>query len=228
MDQRVDIPLLKSLPAELKSGMTRDRDHRRQHFCYKNAKWFIIGGALAFILFIAVAGLVVYHYYDHQTYRSLKKCLYDMPVYEAMPYLVVPSGRCNDEDITMLDLKHFTNLRNITIGSECFMYVTKVLIEGLNDLVGIQIGKNSFTHAIDSFGFTSSSFYLRDCPNIYNLEIDSFSFSDYSTCIISNVPSLKKIIMGGILIDSYSFFFASLELKGGLYCIPDYQTCPSF
>ena len=208
--------------------MTRDREYRRQHFCYKNAKWFIIGGVLAFIHFVTVAGLIVYHYYDHQTYRSLKKCLYDMPVYEAMPYLVVPSGRCNDEDITVLDLKHFTNLRNITIGSECFMYVTKVLIEGLDDLVGIQIGKNSFTHAIDTFGLTSSSFYLRDCPNLDTFEIGPFSFSDYTTCIISNVPSLKKIIMGDILVDSCSFFYASLELKGGLYCIPDDQICLPF
>ena len=108
------------------------------------------------------------------------------------------------------------------------MYVTKVLIEGLDDLVGIQIGKNSFTHAIDTFGLTSSSFYLRDCPNLDTFEIGSFTFSDYTTCIISNVPSLKKIIMGDILVDSCSFFYASLELKGGLYCIPDDQICLPF
>ena len=209
---------MKDLPAELKSGMARDKEHRRRHFCSHHRNWIILGVVSAFLLLYGLAILIVLIIYDHKTYRSLKKCLPDMMVSEDMTELVVPSGRCNEDYVSILDLKHFTKLRNITVGDECFMYVGEVKIEGLKDLTAIQIGQNSFTTAIDSFAATYNSFYLTGCPSIKSLTIGSFSFSTYRTCIISNVPSLEKIDMESQGTDSYSFLYASLELKGILPC----------
>ena len=39
------------------------------------------------------------------------------------------------------------------------------------------------------------------------------SFYDYTVCEIENVPSLEVIEMGELNIESWNFYYASLELK---------------
>ncbi|OAO15002.1 hypothetical protein AV274_3294 [Blastocystis sp. ATCC 50177/Nand II] len=52
-----------------------------------------------------------------------------------------------------------------------------------------------------------------DCEMLTELKIGCYSFSDYYTCKIENVPSLEVIEMGALNESSSVFFYASLELK---------------
>ena len=47
-----------------------------------------------------------------------------------------------------------------------------------------------------------------------SLKIGRYSFSDYSVCEIENMDALEMIEMGDEIQESYSFYNASLKLKG--------------
>ena len=102
----------------------------------------------------------------------------------------------------------------IEIGDECFENVNEVKLIGLNRLESMVIGMNSFTKKKnDSGNDPSRHFYLKNCERVRELKMGRFSFADYSVCEIENVPSLEVIEMGGLNRDSFSFCYASLELK---------------
>ena len=113
-----------------------------------------------------------------------------------------------------LDLSSLTNLKVFEVGDYSFAFVDEVKLIGLNQLERVVIGKNSFTREKNDCGNDPSRhFYLKDCERVRELKIGRYSFSDYSVCEIENVPSLEVIEMGELDEDSYSFRYASLELK---------------
>ena len=57
---------------------------------------------------------------------------------------------------------------------------------------------------------------MKNCDALKELKIGRFSFSDYSVIEIENVNSLELIEMGEVNNRSFSFLFASLELKSEL------------
>ncbi len=123
-------------------------------------------------------------------------------------------GCCNEEGLKELDLSGFEYLRELKVGSGCFMYVDEVKWVRLNCLESVEIGKNSFTkHMNDSGNDPNRHFYLNYCPKLKSLKIGSYSFSDYSVCEIENVDALEVIEMSGYYRRSDNFFNASLELK---------------
>ena len=76
------------------------------------------------------------------------------------------------------------------------------------------IGMNSFTKVKNDGGSDPNRhFYLKNCERVRELKIGRYSFADYSVCEIENVPSLRVIEMGELNKKSYSFYYASLELK---------------
>ena len=128
--------------------------------------------------------------------------------------IVIASNCCNDTELNVLDMSRFVNLRKLKVGDECFEYVEEVKLIGLSQLERVVIGKNSFTMEKNSCGNDPNRhFYLKNCERVRELKIGCFSFSDYSVCEIENVPSLEVIEMGGWKYRSYSFYYASLELK---------------
>ena len=129
--------------------------------------------------------------------------------------IIVDSNACNDESFTALCLTRFVDLRVFAVGNECFENVDEVKLIGLNQLERVVIGKNSFTKKKNSYGNDPNRhFYLKDCERVRELKIGRYSFSDYRVCKIENVPSLEVIEMGELNENSYSFYYASLELKG--------------
>ena len=125
--------------------------------------------------------------------------------------LIVDRLVCNDEVCTSLDLSSYVSLKLFEVGNKCFMFVDEVKLIGLNRLERVVIGKNSFTKHKNDFPVfinTSRHFCLNNCWRLRELMIGCFSFSDYSVCEIENVPSLEVIEM-----NSYNFYYASLELK---------------
>ena len=125
--------------------------------------------------------------------------------------LIVDSTTCNDECLKGLDLSSFLNLRVFEVGDECLKNVTEVKLIGLSQLERVVIGKHCFRR-IDSCN-SKGHFYLKNCERLRELIIGCYSFSDYSVCVIENVPSLEVIEMGELNEDSYNFKYSSLELK---------------
>ena len=173
----------------------------RREWCGKYWKWISIS-------------FIVSKLQQRSTFNHLSECV-GSSITKDMTELVVPSNRCNSRKIKVLDFQAFPQLKSIEIGDECFMYVNKVKLIGLNQLESVVIGQNSFTkkNSWPRFIHLYRHFYLKNCEKLRVLKIGRYSFSDYSVCVIENVPSLEVIEMGDLNEWSSNFSFASLELK---------------
>ena len=128
--------------------------------------------------------------------------------------LVIPPNCCNETEWSVFDVSELKWLKSIEIGDECFENVEEVKLIGLNRLERVVIGKNSFTkHKNDWDSDPNRHFYLKNCERLRELKTGCFSFSDYSSFVIENVPSLEVIEMGELNGDGCNFYYASLELK---------------
>ena len=131
-----------------------------------------------------------------------------------MEVMIVDNNACNDKCFTALVLSLFSNLKVFEVGDYSFAFVEEVKLIGLNQLVRVVIGMNSFTKEKNSVGNDPNRhFYLKNCERLRELKIGCYSFSDYSVCEIENVPSLEVIEMGELNEVSASFHYASFELK---------------
>ena len=125
--------------------------------------------------------------------------------------IVIASNCCNDNELSVLDLSRFVNLRELNVGDECFENVKEVKLIGMNRLERVVIGVNSFTkkNTWPSYDPTRH-FYLKNCERLRELKMGCYSFSDYTVCEIENVPSLEVIEMGELNEGGGNFFYASL------------------
>ena len=131
-----------------------------------------------------------------------------------MDAMIIEPHCCNEGELTVLDLSRFVFLRELRVGDECFENVNEVKLMGLKKLEKVVIGKNCFTRYKNGSGLNPNRcFNLMDCEMLTELKIGCYSFSDYYTCKIENVPSLEVIEMGALNESSSVFFYASLELK---------------
>ena len=87
------------------------------------------------------------------------------------------------------------------------------MIDGLNELKSLKIGKNSFTRRTDNN--SSRSFVISNCIELESIEIGHHSFSDYGGGFkLVNLPKLSTIKIGEIGYDSYNFRYSSFVVKG--------------
>ena len=127
---------------------------------------------------------------------------------------IVVNDGLNEPDFTGFDLSGFSKLKRLEIGNDCFSYVEEVKLIGLNELESVEIGENSFTKNERGDGYDpNGQFYLKNCPKLKSLKMGRYSFSDYTVIEIENVDALEVIEMGELNEKSYSFNYASLELK---------------
>ena len=128
--------------------------------------------------------------------------------------IAIASNCCNNNELCVLDLSRFVNLRELRVGYYSFASVEEVKLIGLNQLESVVIGEHCFTKQKNSGGYDPNRhFYLKNCERLRELKIGRFSFFYYSVCEIENVPSLEVIEMGDLNGYSYNFYYASLELK---------------
>ena len=130
---------------------------------------------------------------------------------ESVEMLIVDSNTCNDTRFMALDLSVFSNLKVFEVGDYSFVYVNEVKLIGLNQLERVVIGKRCFRKNLEKN--PNRHFDLKNCERLRELKIGRYSFSDYTVCVIENVPSLEVIEMGDLNEESYNFRYASLELK---------------
>ena len=136
-------------------------------------------------------------------------------VLSSLECVIVDSNACNDDSLTHLDLSQQVNMVVFEVGDYSFTFVKEVKLIGLHALERVTIGENSFTKSKRCIGSTPNGcFQLKNCERVKEVKIGRYSFSDYSVCVIENVPSLEVIEMGDVSAESGNFWFASLELKG--------------
>ena len=131
-----------------------------------------------------------------------------------MEVITVGDGMCNKAN-DRIDLSKYFNLKNVSIGNYCFFYQDVLNLTGLHSLERVMIGENSFTKN-DYGNDANRKLYVKNCDALKELKIGRYSFSDYSLIEIENVNSLELIELGGTLLWSYNFCYASLELKSEL------------
>ena len=130
-----------------------------------------------------------------------------------MEVITVGNKLCNGEN-DRIDLSKYFNLKNVSIGNDCFYYQDVLNLTGLHSLERVMIGENSFTKKKGFYGNDANrKLYVKNCDALKELKIGRYSFSDYSLIEIENVNSLELIEMGDMSIESYNFLYASLELK---------------
>ena len=119
----------------------------------------------------------------------------------------IPDDKLNDESITTL---HFSplliHLNKIEIGDECFKYVRKFVIDGLESLKSVRIGMNCFSLSTETP--TDGCFQVTNCSNLTELEIGKSSFIDFKSFKLSNLNSLQSIKFG-----DHCFEYADFSLK---------------
>ena len=145
---------------------------------------------------------------------SFEECWSSSPIPVNTVELVIGNYKCNDYDITELNLTKYRDLKSVTIGGNSFSYVSELKIVGMEKLESVEIGMNSFTKEKYYYGNDPNRhFYLKDCPKLKSLEVGAYSFSDYSVIEIESVDALEVIKIGDLDYWSNNFYHASLELK---------------
>ena len=114
------------------------------------------------------------------------------------------------------NFSRFSILEELIIGNDSFYSVDTFIIDGLNQLKSLEIGINSFTKNKNSYGNDESrSFHLLNCDELKSIEIDEYSFSDYSGGFeLINLPKLSSIKIGEIGSTSNNFYYSSFVIKG--------------
>ena len=133
-----------------------------------------------------------------------------------MEVITVGTNKCNKAN-ERIDLSKYVNLKNVSIGNDCFKNQDVLNLTGLHSLERVMIGENSFTKKKNYKGNDANrKLYVKNCDALKELKIGRFSFSDYSLIEIENVNSLELIEIGDMDDWSCNFFYASLELKSEL------------
>ena len=100
----------------------------------------------------------------------------------------------------------FHQIKSITIGSYGFNHVREFVIDGLESLESVTIGKKCFR--IDDER-DDGICRITNCPNLSQLEIGNWSFQDFKSFELSNLNSIQSIKFGDIC-----FLYADFSLKG--------------
>ena len=147
---------------------------------------------------------------------TANECWSVTPVPLNVEVITVGDGKCNGEN-ERIDLSKYVNLKNVSIGNDCFFYQDVLNLTGLHSLERVMIGEKSFTKYPNSPGNDANrKLYVKNCDALKELKIGRYSFSDYSLIEIENVNSLELIEMGDMNMESNNFLYASLELKSEL------------
>ena len=141
------------------------------------------------------------------------ECWSTTPVLLNVETITVGYNKCNEAN-DRIDLSKYFNLKNVSIGNECFFYQDVLNLTGLHSLERVMIGENSFTMNKNYYeNDANRKLYVKNCDALKELKIGGYSFSDYSVIEIENVNSLELIEIGEVIEDSFNFLSASLELK---------------
>ena len=89
------------------------------------------------------------------------------------------------------------------------------LIDGLNQLKSLKLGKNSFTRIKNNDEYDQSkSFQIINCSLLVSIEIGEYSFYDYGGKFeLKNLNSLTSVKIGVIGSTSRNFRYSSFSIE---------------
>ena len=111
-------------------------------------------------------------------------------------------------DIISFNITNNSNLKRIVIGDSCFGKVRVFELDGLSELESVVIGGSSFS--ISDKERSDGDYRIVNCPKLKSIQIGYYSFWDYHSFELNNLPSLQSIDTGE---DNFKFV-ASLSLTG--------------
>ena len=112
-----------------------------------------------------------------------------------------------DSSVLTFNLSPFSHLKSLIVGDDSFGSSIVFVADGLNELISIHIGMNSFTRRRNGAAErTNREFYLRNCEALRELVIGRYSFSDYVVFDLTNLPHLRTVSIGYYQ-SSYNFYF---------------------
>ena len=107
--------------------------------------------------------------------------------------IVIPDKSLNKpESIILPSFLH--SLKHIVIGDNCFEGVRLFELDGLSELEIIIIGKKSFR--IIGSERTDGTCRIVNCAKLKSIQIGEWSFDDYHSVELNNLPSLQSIDIG--------------------------------
>ena len=126
----------------------------------------------------------------------------------------IPSNSFNESKSFILR-SFIHSLKRMVIGDGCFERVRLFELDGLNELESVVIGKESFTLTKSDVGHwskerTDGAYRIVNCPKLKSLQCGDYSFKDYHSFELNNLPSLQSIDIGW---DCF-FYAPSFSLTG--------------
>ena len=147
---------------------------------------------------------------------TANECWSDTPVPLNVEVITIGNNKCYNAN-DRIDLSKYFNVKNVSIGNNCFFHQDVLNLTGLHSLDRVMIGEYSFQKS--SGNNANRKLYVKNCDALKELKIGRYSFSDYSVIEIENVNSLELIEIGDMNNRSNNFLFASLELKSELWLL---------
>ena len=132
--------------------------------------------------------------------------------------LTIPDGYFNGKSIITFNISNNGELKRIEIGNDSYGDVREFDLEGLSELESVVIGQRSFTYSKEGNDVWKSKrsvgdYRIVNCLKLKYLQIGDYSFSDYHSFELNNLPSLQSIDIG-----KYCFYHAaSFSLTGLMY-----------
>ena len=114
----------------------------------------------------------------------------------------------------IFELSNLPKIQSLYFDDDLFEYVKTFIIDELNQLTRVSIGKNSFFK--ENYGYDSSkSFHIMNCASLKLLEIGEYSFRYFAGEFeLKNLPQLQSIQIGTVGSDSYNFYGSSFVIQG--------------
>ena len=161
-------------------------------------------------------GLVEYEgeWIEGNPMNAIEKCIVirsvdNLFISTLIEEIVVVNQSLNDKEVDSLHFSSlFTRLKRIEIGSECFKNVRRCVLDGLDSLESMKIGKGCFV--ISNNEREDGVFRITNCPTLFELDVGNKCFMDFKQFELWSANSLQSIQFG----DSCFSYAETCILKG--------------
>ena len=107
--------------------------------------------------------------------------------------LIVSDGFFNN-GVPSVSIANNQKLKRIVIGDNCFGKVRVFELDGLSELESVVIGDWSFK--ISDSERSDGDYRIMNCPKLRSIRVGNYTFGDYHSFEISDLPSLQSIVFG--------------------------------
>ena len=107
----------------------------------------------------------------------------------------------NAHDLNVFDANSLKGIERLEIGGDCFIKVNRFVIDGLNELKSVMIGRVSFDRNKENR--KGSKCLIMNCDQLSEIHFGYKSFNYYESFELKNLPSLISIQL-----DNYEFYYS--------------------